>query len=80
MLLYIGGSQRVGFQKGGFWQMFPCTEISSKKSFLAVLPWQKKAMIVDIPGPREPERGHIRQNRPSTKPPFVSSQTVINRY
>ena len=26
--------------------MFPCTEISSQKFFPAVLPWQKKAMII----------------------------------
>ena len=26
--------------------MFPCTEISSKTSFPAVLPWQKKATIL----------------------------------
>ena len=32
---------------------------TSKRSFPAVvLPWQKKAMIFDIPGPQEPERGY----------------------
>ena len=36
------------FTKGRFWQMFRCTKISSKKSFPAVLPWQKKTMIFDI--------------------------------
>ena len=46
-------------------------EISSKNSCPAVLPWQNKATIFDIPGPQKPERGHIRQNRPFKKPPFV---------
>ena len=27
-------------------------------------------MILDNPGPQKPEREHIRQNRPSTKPRF----------
>ena len=44
------------FPKGWFWQMFPCTEISSTKSFPAVLPWQEKAMF-DVPGPQQPKRG-----------------------
>ena len=47
----------------------PLYWISSRKSFPAVLPWHKKAVTFDIPGPQKPERGHIRQNRP-----FVSSQ------
>ena len=29
--------------------MFSCTDISSKECFPAVLPWQKKDMIFDIP-------------------------------
>ena len=57
-----------GFAQGWFWKMVPCTEISSEKSVPAVLPWQKKPMIFEIPGPPKPERGHIRQNRPCTKP------------
>ena len=49
----------------------PCTETSSQKtSFPAVLPWQKKAMIFDVPGLLKPERGYIRQNHPFPKPPF----------
>ena len=40
----------------------------------AVLAWQKTAMIFDIPGPQETERGHIRQNRPFTKPPLCFSR------
>ena len=31
--------------------MFPCPEVSSNKPFPAVLPWQNRAMILDIPGP-----------------------------
>ena len=55
--------------------MFPCTAISSSNtSFPAVLRWQKKAMIFDVPGPTKPERGHIRQNALSQNCPFVSSR------
>ena len=61
--------------KRWFWQMFPFTKISSKQSFPAVLPWKKKAMIFDIPGPQRPERGHIRQNHPFTKPPICLLST-----
>ena len=32
------------------WQMFPCNEISSKKSLPAVLPWQKTAIFFDKSG------------------------------
>ena len=67
------GFAKGWFPKGWFWQMFPCTAISSKKSkksFPAVLSWQKKAVIFDFPAPPKPEQDHIRQNRPFTKPPF----------
>ena len=66
----IRGFATGWFAKGWVWQMFHCTEVSSEKSFPAVLPWQKKAMTFDIPGPQKPERGYIRQSRPFTKPPF----------
>ena len=56
-------------QKGGLGRCSPLPKTSSKKCFPAVLPWQKKAMIF-IPGSQKKERGHIRQNRPLTKPPF----------
>ena len=65
------GVPKGQFPKGWFWQMFPCTELSSKQSFPAMLPWQKNPMIFDIPAPQKPERGHIRQNRPFTKPPLL---------
>ena len=40
-------------------------------SFPAVLIWQKNAMIFDFSwGPTKLERGHSRQNRPFTRPPF----------
>ena len=47
----------------------PCTEISSKKSFTAVLPWQKKAMILDIPGPQNQNEGTF----DSPKRPFYKT-------
>ena len=50
----FGGSQR-------FWQMFPRTGISSKKSFPAMLPWQKTAVVL---GTKAGPRLHL------PKPPF----------
>ena len=67
------GFAKGWFPKGWFWQVFPCTDISSKQPFSATLPWQKKGMIFDFPGPQSrkfPEQGHILQNRAFTKPPF----------
>ena len=55
-------------------RMFPCTKISSKKSFPVVLCWQKEAKSLIFLAPK-PERGHIRQNRPFTKPPFCFLST-----
>ena len=51
------GFAKAWFPKGCFWQMLPCTEMSYKKSFPAVLPWQKKAMIFDVPGPKTQNKG-----------------------
>ena len=34
-------------------------------------------MILDNPGPQKPEREHIRQNRPFTKPPFYLPVNTI---
>ena len=66
----LPGVPRRLVSKRVVWQMFRCTQIASKKSFAAMLSWQKTAMILEIPWPPKPERGHIRQNRPFTKPPF----------
>ena len=71
-LMLIGGTQKGGFQKGGFWQMFPCTEISSKHSS-ATLPWQKKAMIFDIPWPPK-----TRARAQSPKQPFYQTTLLHN--
>ena len=46
-----------------------------QKSLPAVLPWQKKTMFFDIPGPQKLERGHIRQNRLLQDPPFCFLST-----
>ena len=66
-----------GFQVRWFWQRFPCTEIPSRKSFPAMLPWQERPIRVLIFleswTPRNPERGHIRQNRsPARQPKLLS--------
>ena len=36
-------------------------------------------MILDNPGPQKPEREHIRQNRPFTKPPFYLPVKIMGR-
>ena len=52
--------------------MFPCTEISSQMSFPAILPWQKKAMLFDNPGPpKTGKRAH------SPKPPFCKTAICL---
>ena len=38
----------------------------------------EKAMIFAIPEPPKQEQGHIRQNRPVTKPPFCSLSNLTN--
>ena len=47
----IGGSQKRSFQKGGFGRSSPAPILPHVYS-PAVLPWKKKAMISDIPGPQ----------------------------
>ena len=48
------------------------TETSSKRSFPAALPWQKKAMIFDNPGPQKNgTRAH------SPKPPFYKTAPLF---
>ena len=37
--------------------MFPCAEITSEKSFPAVLSWQKKAMILIFLDPQNRNEG-----------------------
>ena len=55
--------------------MGPCNKGSSKKTFRAVMPWQKKGMIFDIPSRAPNTRTRVRspkaallQNRPTLFP------------
>ena len=57
--------------------MFPCTDMSSKKSFPSAT-WQKKAMIFDIPGLPKPERGHIHQSKTALLPPLQVLELCVN--
>ena len=34
----------------------------------------KRVVSADVPPERKPERGHVRQNHPSRKPPLIISQ------
>ena len=73
---HLGGSQKRGFDKGGgFGRCSPVPKFPSR-SCPAMLPWQKKTMIFDIPEPHKPERRHIRQNHPFTKPPFFKKRLL----
>ena len=58
-----------------FWQMFPCTNISFRSSFSAVLPWQKKAMIFDIPGPKNRGEGTFAKTTLLPNRSVVASRT-----
>ena len=56
--------------------MFPCTEIL-QKVFLATMPWQKKAMNFDMPGPQRVERpneGTLTKTALFTKSSFLKTQ------
>ena len=65
-----------GVRQGWFWQMFLCTEFPPKILFPAVLPWQKKAMIFDIPEPPKPEQGTSPKAPFFQNRPFVSSRLL----
>ena len=51
--------------------MFPGNENRNERTF-GCSPRTKTGTMVrsDVPPERKPERGHIRQNHPFTKPPF----------
>ena len=63
------GFAKGWFPKGRFWQ---CSlyQHSAKKYFPGALPWQKKAMIFDIPGPQKPGMRAHSPKPPFTKQPF----------
>ena len=50
-------NERSGFQKGGFGGCSPVPKTGTR-------------VHADVPQYQKPERGHIHQNRPFTKPPF----------
>ena len=37
----------------------------------------KRVVLADVPPERKPERGHVRQNHPFTKPPFYLPMTLF---
>ena len=59
------------FPQGWFWQMLSCTEISTKKSFPAVLTLAEESYDFDIPGPKNQTRAH------SPKPPFYKTALLF---
>ena len=38
----------------------------------------KRVVLADVPPERKPERGHVRQNHPFTKPPFCLPMTLFS--
>ena len=80
----FGGSQKGGFQTGGFWRMFPQNENRNEGTFAkttllrnrpfisqwACLVLTKGWFSAGVPPERKPERGDVRQNHPFTKPPY----------
>ena len=64
--------------EGWFWRMFPRNE-NRNESIFGCPPRTKTRTRVHLRVPPEPkpERGHIRQNHPFTKPPFSLPVKVI---
>ena len=59
LVIRLAGSQKGGFQKGGFfWRMFLDLQNRNEGTKISVI------------GPQRPERGPIRQDHPFTKPSF----------
>ena len=54
---FFVGSQKGGFQKGGFGGCSPAPKPGTR-------------LHSDVPRHQKPERGYIRQNCPFTEPPF----------
>ena len=67
----IGRWQKGWFPKGWFWRMFPRNENRNEGTF-GWFPGTKTGTRVcsHVLPEQKPERGHIRQNNPLTKPPF----------
>ena len=72
----LGGTQKGGFQKGSF-QIGRCSpETKSGTRVRSDAPPERKTgtrVRSHVPPERKPERGHICQNHPFTKPPFMFS-------
>ena len=72
----IGGSQKGGFQKGGFGGCSPAPRTGMRvHSDVPRHPKTATRVHANVPRHQKQERGHIRQNRPFTKPPFCFLST-----
>ena len=73
----LGDSQKSGFQEGHFGRCSPVPRSPPKKSFPAVLPRQKKAMIFDVPGPQNGNEGAFSKTTLLQNRRFVSSRGTV---
>ena len=84
---WSGVFQKGAFPKGWFWRMFPRNENQNEGTFGwspgtktgtrsyegTFKGWfSKRVVLADVPPERKPEPGHIRQNHPFTKLPYLS--------
>ena len=82
----LSGSQKDGFQKGGFGGCSPVPTWyyqEPEQGYMWDVPryrQPKRGYIRMFPGYQKPERGLIRQKHPFTKPPFCSLLKLITYY
>ena len=80
----IRGSQKGGFQKGGFGGCSPVPKTGTRVHLDDIVPLVRiteTRVHSDVPRYRKPERGYIRQNHPFSKRPFrfLSTKTGTAR-
>ena len=69
--LTLGPLKKGDFQKGGFGRCSPVLKFPPKGFSLQCYPGRRNLrFLICLDTQKRKERGHIRQNRPSTKPPF----------
>ena len=74
----FGGFAKGWFPKGRFWRMFHSTQ-KPEQGYIRMFPGTKnrnKGAFGCSPAPK-PERGHIRQNHPFTKPALLFPLDVL---
>ena len=80
MILHFWGSQKVGFQKGGFGGCSRNQQLERGYIRISPVPETRTRVHADVPQYQKPERGHIRRNRPLTQPPFCFLSNILGDF